>query len=78
MIDIRIAEPIPTRPCHFMLGMQDDCVFADFDIDENGCLYLVRISYDGYGCCSLNQISKLEKSIKKNLLSSSTKLRHGN
>jgi hypothetical protein len=26
-------------------------VFADFDIDKNGYLYLVRISFDGYGCC---------------------------
>jgi hypothetical protein len=25
--------------------------FADFDKDEKGCLYLVRISFDGYGCC---------------------------
>jgi hypothetical protein len=26
-------------------------VFADFDADEKGQLYLVRISFDGYGCC---------------------------
>lgn len=26
-------------------------MFADFDINQNGCLYLVRISFDGYGCC---------------------------
>ena len=26
-------------------------MFADFDIDQNHCLYLVRISFDGYGCC---------------------------
>ncbi|MCW5956649.1 MAG: hypothetical protein KIT61_08685 [Pyrinomonadaceae bacterium] len=31
--------------------MQDDSVFADFDVDEEGCVRLVRISFDGYGCC---------------------------
>ena len=31
--------------------MQGDSVFADFEVDENNCLYVVRISYDGYGCC---------------------------
>jgi hypothetical protein len=27
-------------------------VFADFDIDPDGRVYLVRISFDGYGCCT--------------------------
>jgi len=26
-------------------------VFADFDIDTSGRVFLVRISFDGYGCC---------------------------
>ncbi|MDX5995372.1 hypothetical protein [Ectopseudomonas alcaliphila] len=50
-MDIRIFEPMSTRPCKYCLALQDDAVFADFQINETGKLYLVRISYDGYGCC---------------------------
>ena len=51
MIAIRIASPMPTRPCRFCLALQDDSVFADFDVDSEGHAFLVRISFDGYGCC---------------------------
>ena len=51
MMQIRTAEPMPTRPCKYCLALQGDSVFVDFDINENDCLYLVRISFDGYGCC---------------------------
>ena len=27
-------------------------MFADFEIDEAGCVFLRRISFDGYGCCN--------------------------
>jgi hypothetical protein len=53
IINIRLAEPMSSRPCHYGLALQDDSVFADFNIDQNGCLYLVRISFDGYGCCRI-------------------------
>ncbi len=33
------------------MALQDDSVFADFDIDEEGRVVLVRISFDGFGCC---------------------------
>jgi hypothetical protein len=36
-------------------------VFADFEIDELGSLYLVRISFDGYGCCNLDQKKEVTK-----------------
>lgn len=39
------------RPCKFCLGLQNDSVFADFDLDESGCVTLLRISFDGFGCC---------------------------
>ena len=42
---------MPTRPCRFCIALQDDSVFADFDIDAEGRAFLVRISFDGYGCC---------------------------
>ncbi len=40
----------PTRPCCFCLCLQGGSVFADFNIDSDGRVYLVRISFDGYGC----------------------------
>ena len=40
-----------TRPCSFCLSLQGDCVFADFDVDADGRVRLVRISFDGFGCC---------------------------
>jgi hypothetical protein len=43
--------PAGTRSSSFCLGLQGGSVFADFDIDPTGCVYLVRISFDGYGCC---------------------------
>ncbi|CAN5425989.1 hypothetical protein BH18ACI3_BH18ACI3_15180 [soil metagenome] len=51
-IDIRKVSPIlPRRPCRYCLSLQDDSVFADFDVDGEGCVLLVRISFDGFGCC---------------------------
>lgn len=60
-IQIRSFPPMPTRPCRYCLAFQDDSVFADFDTDESGCLYLVRISFDGYGCCYPNSHKELDK-----------------
>jgi hypothetical protein len=51
-VKIRLREPMPTRPCEVGLALEDDSVFADFDVDPgDATLYLVRISFDGYGCC---------------------------
>ena len=50
-MQIRACEPAPTRPCRICLSLQDDAVFADFSIGKGGGLHLVRISFDGYGCC---------------------------
>ena len=52
-------ESIPaTRPCSYELSLQGGSVFADFVIvdDQEGrsTLQLVRISFDGYGCCRCN------------------------
>lgn len=48
---VRTFPVTPTRPCRHCLALQDDSVFADFDADSDGQLYLVRISFDGFGCC---------------------------
>ena len=40
-----------TRSCRFCLCLQGGSVFADFDVSETGLVYLLRISFDGFGCC---------------------------
>lgn len=50
-MEVRIAESMPTRPCKYCFAMQEDSVFADFDINADGCLFLLGISFDGYGYC---------------------------
>lgn len=49
----QVYPTMPTRSCRFCLSLQDGSVFADFDIDDEGQVYLLRISFDGYGCCSV-------------------------
>jgi hypothetical protein len=51
-ISVRVFPTMEARPCRFCLSLQDDSVFADFDVDEDGHAFLRRISFDGYGCCS--------------------------
>lgn len=70
-MNIRKFEPMETRPCHYCLALQDDSVFADFDINENENLFLVRISFDGYGCChpsSKIRIGEINKKQSKRLI----------
>ena len=50
-MQIDVSTPMPSRPCRYCLSLQEDSVFADFDVDGSGRLALVRISFDGYGCC---------------------------
>ncbi len=38
-----------TRPCTFTLAIAESSVFADFDVDADGLITLLRISFDGYG-----------------------------
>jgi hypothetical protein len=60
-----------TRPCRYCLAIKDDSVFIDLDVDDKGCLFLVRISFDGYGCCEPNKnkpIGKISESKSKKLI----------
>lgn len=50
-ISVRAFPVMPTRPCQYCFALQDGGVFADFDANQNDQLFLVRISFDGYGCC---------------------------
>jgi hypothetical protein len=45
-----------SRPADYCLGWRRGSVFIDFDDegdDDAGRVRLVRISFDGYGCCDL-------------------------
>ena len=43
-----------TRPADYYLEFNNFSVCIDFKEDMNGLIYLVRISFDGYGCCEVN------------------------
>jgi len=50
-MQIRRFDEMPTsRPSRYCLGLQNDSVFADFNVDAEGRIYLQRISFDGWGC----------------------------
>ena len=43
-----------TRKADFYLGCLDSSVFIDFNQTQDNLISLVRISFDGYGCCNLD------------------------
>jgi len=50
-IAIQIYPPMQGRACRFCLCLQNGSVFADFDVDPDGYVFAVRVSFDGYGAC---------------------------
>jgi hypothetical protein len=51
-MEIALVPPmLPSRPCRFCLSLHGGSVFADFDVDDEGRVFAVRVSFDGYGCC---------------------------
>lgn len=51
-MSILVENYSPIRPCRFCLCLQGGSVFADFDVTDEERVFLRRISFDGYGCCS--------------------------
>lgn len=47
-----------TRKADFYLGCLEGSVFLDINFSTDDLIYLRRISFDGYGCCNLDNISK--------------------
>lgn len=66
---IQVFPTTPTRPCRFCLSLQDGSVFADFDVDDDGHVFLRRISFDGYGCCH-GEFTKMSADDSRGLLAS--------
>ena len=46
-----------SRPADYYLGYMDGCVFLDFNNCGHGRVSMIRISFDGYGCCELGENS---------------------
>lgn len=44
-----------SRPADYCLSYDDDSVFIDFNDCANEQVRLIRISFDGYGCCNLER-----------------------
>lgn len=44
-----------TRKADYYLGCMDSSVFLDFNHSDSNRIYLVRISFDGYGSCNLDE-----------------------
>lgn len=53
-MQFRIASMPTSRLADYCLGYFDDSVFIDFNNYHNNQIILKRISFDGYGCCSLS------------------------
>src|SRR5688572_11413990 len=53
-LEVECTPTMPTRPCRFCFSLRGGSVFADFDVDDEGRVFLRRISFDGYGCCHGN------------------------
>ena len=53
--DFFITTMPKSRPADYYIGCHDSSVFIDFNNDEDGNICLVRISFDGYGCCNLGK-----------------------
>lgn len=51
-----------SRKADYYLGCLDSSVFIDFSLNNNGQIYLHRISFDGYGCCEIENSMTLDKS----------------
>ncbi len=55
-----------TRKADYCLGCLDGSVFIDINISNDNRIYLRRISFDGYGCCNLDNGSNYLSYIQSN------------
>jgi hypothetical protein len=47
-----------TRKADYYLGCLDSSVFLDFNVSDENLVFLIRTSFDGYGCCDFKENSK--------------------
>ena len=48
-----------SRKADFYLGCLDSSVFIDFNLTSDSLISLCRISFDGYGCCNIEDTKNL-------------------
>ena len=47
------ASMPPSRRADFQFGFFEGSIFIDFNLNEDDIIYLKKISFDGYGCDTL-------------------------
>lgn len=54
-----------SRKADFYLGCLDGSVFIDFNYTTRNQIELCRISFDGYGCCEIDNANHLDEQLSK-------------
>ena len=57
-----------SRKADFYLGCLDSCVFLDFNLTTDKQINLCRISFDGYGCCNIDNAKCLDEKSSKDFI----------
>jgi hypothetical protein len=58
-----------SRNADFYLGCLDGSIFLDFNCSNENLIYLRRISFDGFGCCNIdNNAICLDSKLSKDFL----------
>jgi hypothetical protein len=57
-----------SRKADFYLGCLDSCVFLDFNLTTDKRINLCRISFDGYGCCNIDNAKCLDEQASKDFI----------
>lgn len=57
-----------SRKADFYLGCLDGSVFIDFNYTTRNLINLCRISFDGYGCCDIDNSKHLDEQLYKDFI----------
>lgn len=57
MTFFKTTMPI-SRKTDYCLECLDSSIFLDFNVSDENLVFLIRISFDGYGCCDFEENSK--------------------
>lgn len=62
-----------SRKADFHLGCLEGSVFLDFNVTSEKRIYLIRISFDSYGCCTIENIKHLSLQSSADFIKESAK-----
>lgn len=57
-----------SRKADFYLGCLDGSVFIDFNCTTSNQINLCRISFDGYGCCDIENAKHLNEQLSEDFI----------